>query len=106
MEEEFGEFESGPFKGKKIKFASSTGVDMLIDISEDLMKRIFGFDSGEYLITDESSLQDFTGVDDMELLDIQTKIREVYDLDVSDIEPGNLVEIFMRIHRNKYGEPS
>lgn len=106
MEEEFGEIERSPFDGKKIRFASSTVVNILISIAEDFMKRIFGFEPGEYLITDESSLQDFTGVDDMELTDIQTKICEVYDVEVSDIKPGNLVEIFMRIHRNKYGDPS
>jgi hypothetical protein len=31
------------------------------------MFKIFGFDAGDYLITDESSLHDFKGVDDMEM---------------------------------------
>lgn len=96
---------SGPFKGKKIELAPTTGIDMFWDIAEDFMSRIFDFAPGEYLITDESSLFDFTGLDEMEITDIHKKIREVYDLDVSDIRSGNLLEIFMRIHRRKYGSP-
>jgi len=89
---------SGPFKGKKIVFAPTTGVDMFLEISGDFMKRIFNLEPGEYLITDESSLLDFTGLDEMKMEDIRGRIRDVYDLDVSDIESGNLLEIFKRIH--------
>lgn len=59
---------SGPFKGKKVTFAPTTGVDLLTEISEDFMTKIFGLELGEYLITDESSLHDFTGLDDAEKL--------------------------------------
>jgi hypothetical protein len=90
---------SGPFKGKRIEFAPTTGIDMVREIAEDFMRRIFGFDPGEYLITDESSLFDFTGVDEMGLSAIHKKIQDVYHLDVSDVESGNLLTIFMRIHR-------
>lgn len=97
---------SGPFKGKKIEFAPTNGVDMFLDISEDFMKKIFNFEPEEYLISDESSLFDFTGLDEIELTDIQKKIQDVYDLDVSDIASGNLLEIFMRIHHSKFADPS
>ena len=90
---------SGSFKGKKIVFAPTTGVDMFLEISEDFMKSIFNFEPGEYLITDESSLFDFTGLDEMEIKDINGRIRDVYNLDVSDIESGNLLEIFKRIYQ-------
>jgi hypothetical protein len=89
---------SGPFKGKRIELAPTTGIDMFLESAEDFMRRIFGFEPGEYLITDESSLFDFTGVDEMGLSHIQKKIQTVYNLDVSDIESGNLLTIFMRIH--------
>ena len=96
---------SGPFKGKKVQFAPTTGIDMFLEIAEDFMRRIFAFEPGEYLVTDESSLFDFTGVEEMELSAIHQKIQEVYDLDVSDIPSGNLLEIFMRLHRRTYGAP-
>jgi hypothetical protein len=90
---------SGPFKGKSIEFAPTTGVDRLQNIAEDFMQRIFGFEPGAYLITDESSLFDFTGVDEMDLRHVQQNIQEVYNLDVSDIPSGNLLTIFVRIQR-------
>jgi hypothetical protein len=47
---------SGPLKGKKIEFAPTTGIDRFFGISKEFMKKIFDFDPGEYLISDESSL--------------------------------------------------
>jgi len=82
------------FKGKKIEFASTTGIEMFFEIAEDFMQRILDVESWDYLITDESSLWDFTGRDKQEIDDIHKKIQAVYDLDVSDIPTGNLLEIF------------
>ena len=92
---------SGPLKGKRIELASTVGIEMFNEIAEDFMFKIFGFEAGDYLITDESSLHDFTGVDDMELADIHEKIRDVNALDVSDLNSGNLLEIFVRIHEQQ-----
>ncbi len=92
---------SGPFKGKKIEFAPTTGIDRFFGISKEFMKKIFDFEPGEYLITDESSLHDFTGLEEMEFSDIQKRIQDVYDIDVSDMESGNLLDIFTRIYENR-----
>ncbi|HKZ41674.1 MAG TPA: hypothetical protein VJ044_11965 [Candidatus Hodarchaeales archaeon] len=92
---------SGPFKGKKIEFAPTTGIDKVRAISEDFMNKIFGLEPGEYLISDESGLHDFTGLDEMELPDIHKKIQEMYNIDVSDIKSRNLLEIFKRISDSK-----
>lgn len=98
---------SGPLKGKKIEIAPSTGVDMFVDIAEEFMERILGFEPGDYLITDESSLRDFIGLgEEVELADLQQKIREEYEVEISDLQSGNLLEVFMRIHRRKYGPPA
>ena len=101
MNEDSRIISSGPLKGKKIEFALTTGIDRFFEVSEEFMKKIFDFGPGEYLISDESSLHDFTGLDEMELSDIQKKIQDVYDIDFSDIESGNLLEIFTRIHHKK-----
>lgn len=61
------------------------------------MRRIFGYEPEDYLISDESSLFDFRGVDDMGMAEIYKKIEDVYDLDVSEMQSGNLLEIFRRI---------
>jgi len=92
---------SGPFKGKKLEFAPTTGIEKFRAISENFMNKIFGLEPGEYLISDESSLHDFTGLDDVELPDIHKKIQEVYTIDVSDIKSKNLLEIFKRISHSK-----
>ena len=101
MNEDSRIISSGPLKGKKIDFAPTTGIDRFFEISEEFMKKIFDFELREYLISDESSLNDFTGLDEMELSDIQKRIQDVYDIDVSDIESGNLLEIYTRVHHKK-----
>jgi hypothetical protein len=67
---------------------------------------IFGFDPGQYLITDLSSLHDFVGVNDMEIGNMLTRIRDVYGLDVADLPSGNLLEIFRRRHDQQAGSRS
>lgn len=98
MKEDEHIIRSGPLKGKRIEFASTAGIERFEAIAEEFMLQIFEFEAGEYLITDESSLHDFTGVDEMALADIQEKIARVYDIDVSDLKSARLLEIFVRIH--------
>jgi hypothetical protein len=91
----------GPLKDKRVEFASTSGIDAFQEIAEDFMLDIFGFEPGEYLITDLSSLHDFVGVDDMEVVDMLAKIREVYGLDVADLPNGNLLGIFRRLDEHR-----
>jgi hypothetical protein len=95
----------GPLKGKKIEFASTTEIDKLRTISEDFMNKIFGLEPGEYLISDESSLYDFIGLNEIELPDTHKKIQEIYNIDVSDIKSRNLLEVFKRTSESKSGPP-
>ena len=106
MNEDSRIISSGPLKGKKIEFAPTTGIDRFFEISEEFMKKIFDFGPGEYLISDESSLYDFTGLDEYDLNDIQKRIRDAYSLDLSEIESGNLLEIFKIIRKKTYGKLS
>lgn len=87
----------GPLKGKQVELASTTGVMALETIVEDFMLEIFGFEAGEYLITDLSSLYDFVGVDDLEAHDINAKVRAAYGLDLADLRGGNLLGIFNQL---------
>jgi hypothetical protein len=101
MEKESRIISRGPFKGKRIEFSPTTGINRFRAISEDFMNRIFGLEPGEYLISDESSLYDFTSFDEMELHYIHKKIQEMYNIDVSDIKSKNLLEIFRKISDSK-----
>lgn len=91
----------GRFKGKRVEFASTAGIESFEEIAEDFMLDIFGFEPGQYLITDLSSLHDFAGVDDMEVVDMLARIRDVYRLDVADLPSGNLLEIFRRLNEQQ-----
>ena len=73
---------NGPFQGKRIELAPTEGVDLFTEAGEEFMQRIFGLEPGSYLITDESSLADFVGVDKVELPDIQCKIADAYGVDI------------------------
>jgi hypothetical protein len=50
----------GRFKGKKITSASTERIDEFTQLSSEFMKQVFNLEPGEYLITDESDLLDFT----------------------------------------------
>jgi len=106
MNEDERTIRRGPFKGKKIELASTVGISLFEAIANEFMLRVFGYEAGDFLITDESSLHDFTGVGEMELSDIQQKIRDVYGLDVSDLPAGILLDIFVRINERQAKQPS
>lgn len=73
MRKDWHRIQRGRFKGKRIEWDSSTGVDMFGEISADFMQRMFDLMPGEYLITDESSLRDFTDFD-TSIEGLQTKV--------------------------------
>jgi hypothetical protein len=49
-------------------------------------------------MTDESNLFDFEAID--EVAKLEAKIKEVFGVDVSDLEDKKIVDIFERIERN------
>ena len=104
MNEEWKKIPEDYYKGKKFELSPTNGVDLFWEIAEDFMQRIFDLSPGDYLITDESSLSDFAGFG-VETEDFHEQIKQVYDIDVSDLEAGLLLEIFQRIHHRKYGDP-
>jgi hypothetical protein len=81
-------FKRGALKGKKIEFASSERIEEFRGVADDFMLEIFDFLPGEYLITDESSLPDFT---------------EMGSAHVSDLEPYNGA-VRNRTHRCSIGK--
>jgi hypothetical protein len=85
-----------PFQGKKIEVAPATGIDAFRAVADDFMGKIFEFEPGEYLITDESMLRDFAGCNDLEFPDIQAKVRRIYGA-VMENKNDFLVNIFRRI---------
>jgi hypothetical protein len=83
----------------KIEFAPRVQVNSYDEIARDFFDKISGMNYQNVLITDASSLWDFPfGENEDELVD---KIREVYNIDISNIEDGNLVRIFEMIDQHR-----
>ncbi len=78
---------------KRLEFASRNRVSAHPDLAEDFIRRVLGLDWA--FISDESSLWDFheAGTN----ASLIARIKEVYAVDVSDIESGKLPEILERI---------
>ena len=94
---------SGLFKGKRIEFASTNGIDMFQSLSEEFMLNIFSMEPGEYLISDESSLSDFIGLEEFEIDKIKEKIYSKFGVEIFNINSIKLLEIFTKIHQHRYG---
>jgi hypothetical protein len=88
---------AGPLKGKRITFASNSRISQHEATCEDFMLRIFAMDPGDYLISDESDIRDFKGMNDLSSADaIKRKIKAEYGIVP---ESNYLVDIFEQIDR-------
>jgi len=85
------------FEGKKIEFASTARVKAAGDLADDFMFEIFEFDTGEYFITDESSLSDFTEFGSSNVDPLWKLIEAQYRIDRTDVASEKLVVIFEAI---------
>ena len=91
----------GPFKGKKITYASTERIEEFRDIASEFVCEIFDLLPGEYLISDESDLDDFTEIGSSDTSQIWKRITETYGLVLSDVESERLVSIFIQIARRR-----
>ena len=80
-------------------FASAAEVEKLDSIATDFFDKILDLNYAECFISDQSNLSDFDNIDIL-----VKRIYEVYKVDVSDVEYGNLVEVFGRINQKQQGE--
>jgi hypothetical protein len=91
----------GRFAGKKITFASTERIEDFGQLASDFMGQVFDFLPGEYLISDESDLLDFTDMDSSDTSEIWKRITEVYGVSLVDVESERLVNIFTEITRRR-----
>lgn len=82
-----------------IEFASRQRVDVHHELAEDFIRRVLNLDWA--WLSDESSLWDFHSSDDN--TELIAKIKEVYGVDVSNIESAKLSEILERIASHREG---
>jgi hypothetical protein len=94
-------FKRGPLKGKTISYASSDRIEEFRRIADDFMLEIFDFLPGDYLITDESSLRDFTELGASETSSIWSRIAKLYAIGQADVSSERLVDIFAEIQARR-----
>jgi len=82
-----------PGKRVPIEFSSNKRVSAHSELADDFTQRVLGLEWA--WISDESSLWDFHGNETND--ELNAKIKQVYGVDVSGIESGNLAEILERI---------
>jgi hypothetical protein len=76
-----------------LEFAPSQHIQTHQDLAEDFIRRVLGMEWA--FISDQSSLWDFHL--DESNSDLQKKVQDIYGVDVSDIESGNIATILARI---------
>src|SRR5260221_4843790 len=85
-----------------VEFASQERVNAHSELTEDFIRRVLDLDGCAW-ISDESSLWDFHHNETNG--DLLAKIKEVYSVDVSDIESARLSEILERIAAMQKARP-
>jgi len=91
----------GPFKGKKITFASTAQIEDLQQIANEFMEEIFDLLPGEYLISDESDLCDFTEMGSSDTSTIWAGITSHYGIKEFEVGSSRFVDIFTEIARRR-----
>ncbi len=91
----------GRFKGKKVTFASTARVEEFAQVASEFMGEIFDLLPGDYAISDESDIRDFTDMGSSDTSEIWRRIKEAYGVTNSDVTSGRLVDIFVEIARRR-----
>jgi hypothetical protein len=91
----------GAFKGKKVTYAPTDHIEEFRELAQNFMTEMFDFLPGDYLITDESSLRDFTELPSPDTSPIWSRIAETYGLRKADVPSERLVDIFAEIQRRR-----
>lgn len=89
-----------PGRTRPVEFASQEKVFKDEALSEEFIQKVLDLEWA--WISDESSLWDFHGERTNDRL--HARIREVYGIDVSDIESGRLWVIFERIEKSRQAQ--
>lgn len=96
-----GRIPRGRLKGKKITFASTERSEEFARISSEFMEEMFELLPGEYALSDESDIRDFTEMGSSDTSEIWARVKERYGIDNADVGSGRLASIFAEIARRR-----
>ena len=82
-----------PGTGLPLEFESGDELDRYWGIASRIIEEVLGYDPNGIFVSDGSSLCDFSFSEDEGISQYQNKIEEIFGVDISQIESGNLVEI-------------
>jgi hypothetical protein len=91
----------GTFEGKTVTLAETDWVETHRQLAAEFMSQIFELDPGDYLITDETDLVDFTPFAESATTEIWARIENEYGIGESDVGSGLLVRIFEAISKRR-----
>lgn len=91
----------GTLGRKVITFASTSRVDSLMHISNEFMEAIFDLEPGDYVISDESDLRDFTDFGSSDTAPVWERIKTRYTIEKIDVGSSRLLDILEAIARRK-----
>lgn len=94
-------FRRGAFKGKSVTYAPTDRMEEYRRVANDFMMEVFDFLPGDYLISDESSLRDFTDFASSDTSPIWRRITEIYRIGKADVPSERLVDIFAEIQARR-----
>jgi hypothetical protein len=84
-----------PGRGLPIELAPTHRISEHPDLARDFFSKILDLNYDECFISDESSLWDFHVAENND--DVNEKVLLTYGVDISDIDTGNLADIFTRL---------
>ena len=79
-------------------------ISKLRPLANELFNRVLGLDVSRSLLTDQSTLSDFTFGHPVEPL--VRRIHEEFGVDVSAVEDGNVAEILERVAEKRKSQPA
>ena len=91
----------GRYKGKKIACASTERIEEFAQLADEFMERILDLEPGEYLISDESDVRDFTEMGSSDVSEIWKRIDEAYGSVSADVRSGRLVDILTEVAQRR-----
>lgn len=91
----------GAFKGKKVTYASTGRIEEFRKLAGDFMMDVFDLLPGDYLITDKSSLRDFTDFGSSDTSPLWRRITETYGIRTTDVPSERIVDIFTEIQARR-----
>ena len=86
---------------KRVTVASSDEIDRYSDIAARFMLDVFEFEPGDYAISDESTLRDFTFLGISDTTPAWVRIEELYGLSRIEVGSEHLLHIFAAIERGR-----